>query len=74
MSEALRSALDYYKKQIALAEERIQLFETNIMAFKDIGPPVRDTTEEAIENEHRLIENYGHGVRIIEDLFARDRH
>ncbi|MCP2216101.1 hypothetical protein M2226_003642 [Bradyrhizobium elkanii] len=73
MSEALRDALEYYKRQISLAEDRIQLFKNNVMSVKDLGPPVRDTTAQAIEVEKRLIENYRSGVRIIEDLFARDQ-
>ncbi|WP_342723468.1 hypothetical protein AAFG07_30560 [Bradyrhizobium sp. B097] len=72
MNRALREALEYYQKQIALAEDRIQLFKNNIMSAQDLGSPVRDTTAEAIEIERRLIDNYRAGVRVIEEFFARE--
>ena len=40
------------------------------MSVGDIGPPSRDTTAEAIENERRLIDNFRRGTEIVEKLKA----
>ena len=71
MIPALRDALEYYKKQVVLAEDRIRLFESGEMSVGDIGPPARDTTAEAIENEKMLIQHFQHGIEIIEKLDAQ---
>lgn len=70
LNPALLDALEYYKKQIALAENRISRFETGQMSVGDLGPPRRDTTAEAIENEKQIIHYFQRGIAIIETLEA----
>ncbi|MFZ5715910.1 MAG: hypothetical protein ACOY3N_24030 [Bradyrhizobium sp.] len=68
LSPALREALESYKKQIALAEDRMRRFETGEMSLGDLGPPRRDVTAEAIENEKQIISYFQRGIDIIEKL------
>jgi hypothetical protein len=62
--------MEYYKKQIVLAQDRIRLFESGAMTTGDIGPPRRDTTAESIEVERSLISYFQRGIDIIERLNA----
>lgn len=71
LSPALKEALDYYKKQVALAQDRIRRFESGEMSVGDLGPPQRDTTAAAIENEHGIIEHFRRGIDIIEGIDAK---
>jgi hypothetical protein len=55
---------------IALAEDRIRLLQNGEMSVADLGPPSRDTTAEAVENERQVILNFQRGIEIIERLSA----
>jgi hypothetical protein len=70
MNQALQDALEFYKKQVALAEDRIRRFQSGEMSVGDLGPPQRDTTAEAIENERQIIHHFQQGIEIIERLNA----
>jgi hypothetical protein len=65
MTPALRDALEYYQKQVDLAQDRIRRFESGDMKVGDLGPPQRDTTAEAIEFERSLIAEFQRGIDII---------
>jgi len=39
------------------------------MSVADLGPPSRDTTAEAVENERQIILNFQRGIEIIERLY-----
>jgi hypothetical protein len=68
MNPTLQDALEFYKKQVTLAEDRIRLFQNGEMSVADLGPPRRDTTAEAVENEREIILNFQRGIEIIERL------
>jgi hypothetical protein len=70
MNPALQDALEFYKKQVTLAEDRVHRFQSGEMSVGDLGPPRRDTTAEAIENERQIILNFQRGIEIIEKLNA----
>ena len=69
MNPTLQDALEFYKKQVTLAEDRICLFQNGEMSVADLGPPSRDTTAEAVENERQIILNFQRGIEIIERLY-----
>lgn len=72
LNPALREALEFFKKQIALAEDRIRRSENGEMSIGDLGPP-RDTTAEAVENEKEIIGHFQRGIGIIERLDSTTR-
>jgi hypothetical protein len=39
MNPTLQDALEFYKKQVTLAEDRIRLFQNGEMSVADLGPP-----------------------------------
>jgi hypothetical protein len=71
MNPALQDALEFYRRQVSLAEDRIRRFESGEMSVGDIGPPYRDTTVAAIENEKQIIHYFQRGIEIIEKLNAQ---
>ena len=64
MNPTLQDALEFYKKQVTLAEDRIRLFQIGEMSAFDLRPPRRDTTAEVVGNERQIILNFQRGIEI----------
>jgi hypothetical protein len=48
----------HYKTKIEQAQERVHMFEAGTMSYGDTWPPYKDCTQEAIDRDKLLIENY----------------
>jgi hypothetical protein len=46
------------KIKLEQAQERIGLFEAGTMSYGDTWPPYKDCTQEAIDRDKLLVENY----------------
>lgn len=55
-------ALAHYHSQIDLAQDRVRMFETGTMSYGDTWPPFKDCTQEAIDRDKLLIENYQQAI------------
>jgi len=55
-----------YETEKALAEDRIALFDAELLGTVHIGPPRRDTTAESIVADRKLVADCDHILKVLD--------
>lgn len=59
------------RNKLEQAQDRIRLFEAGTMSYGDTWPPYNDCTQEAIDRDKLLVENYRQVIETYQGMIDR---